>query len=605
RDASRRLRFQLGQADKFRAGLVRSGAWEPHIRKTFSDMGLPVELAALPHVESSYTPHAYSRVGAAGLWQFTRSTGRRFLRVDHVVDERLDPYRSTVAAGRLLEQNRATTGSWPLAITAYNHGAAGMRRAVRKLGTRDIATIVSKYSSRTFGFASRNFYVEFLAAADVDFNAERYFGKLHLDTPIQYETLELPFYTTGPALASALGIEIGTLRESNPALRPSVWRGTKYVPRGFALRVPRGQLARPMAPAVDEIPTSQRFARQQRDTYHVVRRGETLSRIASRYGVRTSVLVELNGLRSRHRIRIGQKLRLPDSGHSTRVASARQSPTQPIAPPTDGVYTVRRGDTLSRIASRFGLDETELIRANGLPNRNRISVGQQLRVAELAAEPASADPYPDVVASLSTPTPAAEAETPTLSVTPSASPGVAVADPVEEATASSEGPALTADPSDYSVASNDTVEVQATETLGHYAEWLGIRASRLRQINGMRYRDPLVIGRRVELDFRGVSQDEFEARRLEYHRALQGEFFSRYEIDGTRLHVMRRGDSLWTLAQRKYQVPIWLLRQYNPDLDFGELHAGTRITIPILKPHSGAGASLLNSARLRLAARSR
>ena len=203
RDASRRLRFQLGQADKFRAGLVRSGAWEPHIRKTFSDMGLPVELAALPHVESSYTPYAYSRVGAAGLWQFTRSTGRRFLRVDHVVDERLDPYRSTVAAGRLLKQNRATTGSWPLAITAYNHGAAGMRRAVRKLGTRDIATIVSKYSSRTFGFASRNFYVEFLAAAE---NVATLLGQSEIGAA------NLAYRNSSVPLSDELGTSLYTLR---------------------------------------------------------------------------------------------------------------------------------------------------------------------------------------------------------------------------------------------------------------------------------------------------------------------------------------------------------------------------------------------------------
>ena len=123
-----RVRFQLGQANKFRAGVIRSGAYKPHILATLRDMNLPLEIASLPHVESSYTPNVYSRVGAAGLWQFTRSTGRRFMRVDHVVDERLDPYHASIAAARLLEQNRRVTGAWPLAITAYNHGAAGMRR---------------------------------------------------------------------------------------------------------------------------------------------------------------------------------------------------------------------------------------------------------------------------------------------------------------------------------------------------------------------------------------------------------------------------------------------------------------------------------------------
>jgi membrane-bound lytic murein transglycosylase D len=130
------LWFQLGQSDKFRAGLIRSGAWEPYIRETLSEMGLPVELVALPHVESSYNSKARSHIGATGLWQFTRSTGRRYLRIDSSVDERMDPYTSTVAAARLLSHNRSVTGSWPLAITAYNHGAAGLRRAARRLGTR-------------------------------------------------------------------------------------------------------------------------------------------------------------------------------------------------------------------------------------------------------------------------------------------------------------------------------------------------------------------------------------------------------------------------------------------------------------------------------------
>jgi membrane-bound lytic murein transglycosylase D len=140
-----------------------------------------------------------------------------------------------------------------------------------------------------------------------------------------------------------------------------------------------------------------------------------------------------------------------------------------------------------------------------------------------------------------------------------------------------------ADPSDYSVTSSGTVEVQATETLGHYADWLDLRASRLRAINEMRYGTPLVIGEFVHLDFSRIPPEQFEHRRLQHHRALQEEFFARFEIEGTTAHVTRRGDSLWGLAEQRYRVPVWLLRQYNPDLDFGALQAGTRITIPVLK----------------------
>jgi membrane-bound lytic murein transglycosylase D len=142
------------------------------------------------------------------------------------------------------------------------------------------------------------------------------------------------------------------------------------------------------------------------------------------------------------------------------------------------------------------------------------------------------------------------------------------------------------DPSDYSVHDRE-VTVQAAETLGHYAEWLEVRTHTLRAQNGMRMGQPLVIGRRVKLDFSRVAADEFENRRLEYHRTLQGEFFDAFEVIGTERHVLRRGESLWYLAERKYRVPIWLLRLYNPDLDFGSLQAGVSMIVPVVEPRAG------------------
>lgn len=592
RRARGRLRFQLGQADKFRAGVIRSGRWKATIDKVFAEHGLPPELAALPHVESSFTPWAYSRVGAAGLWQFTRSTGRRFLRIDSVVDERLDPFRATTAAARLLKQNYKVTGSWPLAITAYNHGASGMRRAARKLGTHDIVTITRKYKSRTFGFASRNFYFELLAAAEVAMNYERYFGPLVIDHPVAYEEFEVPFYTTPTALAEALGVERKTLETANLALRPSVWRGAKYIPRRFNLRVPRSQLSRPVDVAIDSIPKPLRFAEQTRELDYRVRRGDTLSTIARRFKVSVSELVAINGLRSRHRIRVGQKLKLPDRAGATRPRAG----SRPVAKadiPASGNYTVRRGDTIARIAQRFGMSEAKLLAANSLRNRNRIYPGQTLRlraptvtapepVANQAPTPLAAfeDHHPDAVATLSNPP-----ERPAEGLLPQQ--GAALIETAANEVAENPGspglPGLLADPSDYGVAADGTIEVQGAETLGHYAEWLDIRASRLRRINGLTYGRSISIGQRIEIDLTYIDADVFEARRQDYHRSLQEAFFERYEIEGTRTHVTRRGDSVWLLAEKKYGVPLWLLRQYNPDLDFAALQKGTRIQVPELK----------------------
>jgi membrane-bound lytic murein transglycosylase D len=233
RDAIDHLRFQLGQANRFQEGLVRSGAYMPKIAATFERMGLPRELAALPHVESSFNTNAYSKVGAAGMWQFMRSTGRRYLRIDNVVDERLDPYKATEAAARFLEQNYAVLNSWPLALTAYNHGTAGMRRAQEQLGTDDIVTIIRHYDSKTFGFASRNFYTAFLAALEIDSDPEKFFPHIRRDSLDSSRIVVLPDFVPARSVMSRLDLSMDQLRRLNPSLLPPIWNGAKHIPRGF------------------------------------------------------------------------------------------------------------------------------------------------------------------------------------------------------------------------------------------------------------------------------------------------------------------------------------------------------------------------------------
>jgi len=589
RTAARNLRFQRGQADRFEAGMARAGAWRNYIEQALDSVDVPHELDALPHVESSYNPHAYSRVGAAGLWQFTRSTGRLFMRVDHVVDERLDARRSSVAAAKLLRNNYETLETWPLAITAYNHGVAGMARAVRKLGTKDIVTIARNYDGRTFGFASRNFYAEFLAALEVDRNAERYFGPIHPERPREFDEVVLDHFYAPATLERAFGADRETLRKYNPALRPAVWNGTKYVPRGFELALPPDSLTASTAEVFASIPAGERKAEQHRDRYYKVRRGDTLSRIAQRYGVRERELVTINNLRSRHRIRAGQVLVLPDHASRGRTTVARSEP------PADGIYHVRRGDNLSIIARRFGVSESALAAENGLRNRNRIAVGQRLRIP--GVQP--------VVLAAAVPTPV-EAKKPSASAAPARAPEVEKAAAIAaEVTPTQAIPATVTltggdgesasalqapadypsnvpapDPSEYAVGPDGSVAVQAAETLGHYAEWLEVKTSRLRHLNRMRYDTPVAIGQQAKLDFSRVTPETFERRRLEYHHSLQEEYFSAFEVTGTRAHTLRAGDSLWYLAERKYEVPIWLIRQFNPDLDFGALPVGTRMIIP-------------------------
>ena len=159
KNAAYRLRCQTGLKNQFKKGLKRSGAVIDEFKRIFLSHGLPVDLIYLPCVESSFNFKAYSKFGAAGIWQFTHSTGKQYMKINYVVDERRDPYISTNAAARLLKKNYAHLKQWPMAITAYNHGLNGMRRAKKSKGSFE--KIVKEYQGRSFKFASRNFYSEF------------------------------------------------------------------------------------------------------------------------------------------------------------------------------------------------------------------------------------------------------------------------------------------------------------------------------------------------------------------------------------------------------------------------------------------------------------
>ena len=322
RDAIDRIRFQLGQADRFHEGLIRAAVWEKEIAHTLAQHGVPAEIAALPHVESSFNLAAYSKVGAAGLWQFMPSTAKRFMRVDNVVDQRLDPYSATEAAANLMLYNYRLLGTWPLAVTAYNHGPGGLRRAQDELGTSDIAVIVKRYQGATFGFASRNFYVAFLAALEVDRNADKYFGPITRLPDTDSTPVELPDYIPVEALARAFKVDMGALRVLNPALRPPIWNGSRFVPRGYELRLPGNPPHAEIAAAWERLPPAQRYVAQRNDGSHKVRRGETAAGIAAASGVSLSRLLAANGWSADHTATRGEIVRIPPPASRAEAAGA-------------------------------------------------------------------------------------------------------------------------------------------------------------------------------------------------------------------------------------------------------------------------------------------
>lgn len=504
--AAGQMRYQQGLKDRFRQGLQRSGRWRDYVNKEFSALNVPIEIAALPHVESSYNPDARSNVGASGIWQFTRSTGQRFLRVDHVVDERNDPYAATRAAARLMAYNYSITGNWPMAITAYNHGLGGVRRAMSQYGDTAYVDILRKYNGRTFGFASRNFYVAFLAAKEVDQNVEKYFPGLVVESPTDYSVASLSTYVSVSGLTKALGTTPAKLKQHNPALQATVWQESKYLPKGYEIRFPTSALQRPLSEVLDTLPSSVVFSKQLPDMFHTVARGDTLSQIAETYNTRVSTLVALNNLNSRNSIRAGQSLRLPAAGPAAAVVA--------------------------------------IVVPEPIP---------EVQTTMTEPEPEVAEIVPAAMAS--------EALTPLL-------------DTVQTA--------LLSDPSDYSVAADNTIEVQPLETLGHFGDWLEIKTQRLRDLNGLAFNTPVAVGQRIKLDLNAVDAKGFEERRIAFHGAQQDSFFREHVISGVTEHTIKTGESIWILALRKYDVPIWLFRQYNPGIDVHRVQPGTKVQIPLL-----------------------
>lgn len=565
RAAADRIRFQLGQRNRFRAGLARSGRWDAHIREVMREHDVPEGMVALPHVESSFTPHARSRVGAAGMWQFTRGAAERFMQVDHVVDERLDPWRASEAAARLLRYNREVTGSWELALTAYNHGAAGVRRAVDIVGTDDIVRIAREYQGRRFGFASRNFYPAFLAALDIHAEPDLYFPDLEIEPPAKPPALSMPAYMPVEAVVDALDVAPETLRRLNPALLQPVWEGRKYIPRGYELRLPASFERREAERQLAAVPSDRRFARQQPDRYHVLQPGETLSYVAQHYGVSVSRLVQLNNLRSPNRVRAGQRLTLP-GGEAEGVVTERM--------PEDGLYEVRPGDNLSLIAERFDTTAHRLVRLNDLGDSDRIYPGQSLRVGAVDDASDSTAVAEETIA-------AGEEEPTDLEAGDSAADEgevVSAAAPLESLP--EEQPELAADPSDYAVGPDGRITVQWEETLGHHAEWLDIRTQRLRELNDLRFGESVSAGQDLALDFSQVEPGTYEQRRLAYHEGIQSRFFRQYRIVGTEDYTVSRGDAIWRIARRFGDLPEWLIQQYNPDQPMSRIRPGDRLRIP-------------------------
>lgn len=299
--AKRGVRSQTGQKDKFAIGLKYSGRYLGEIEKIFKKEGLPVELTRMIFLESMFNPYAHSSAGARGIWQFMKATGKIYgLKINSIMDERVDPISSTYAAARLLRRDFEALGAWPLAINAYNSGRGRLAQAVARLGTRDIVKIIRRFDHPSYGFASRNFYIEFLAVLDAVKNHKKYFPDVVFDEPLSYDVVLTHEPIMLPDAAKKSRIPLQILEELNPAYKDSVFSGVVPFPARSELRVPKDK-SEIFLTSAERLPSPFPF-------WHTVSEGESVYEIADMYNVSVDDIQRAN--KYGKRLRPGQRVRI-------------------------------------------------------------------------------------------------------------------------------------------------------------------------------------------------------------------------------------------------------------------------------------------------------
>jgi membrane-bound lytic murein transglycosylase D len=370
--------------DAFQRFLDRGQPYKKMIVATLRDSGVPSELYYLAMIESGFVLNAHSSASAKGFWQFIPGSGRRYgLRVDRFVDERVDPWRATVAASLYLADLNNVFNSWYLAMAAYNAGEGRIMNAIMRGKTRDFWELVRK---KALPSETMDYIPKVLAAYMVGKNPEKYgFRVPDAASHEAFAGVTVPGPIELKAIAEETQIPLESLVKFNPHLKSGVtpqdavtykiWIPKSYE-RSFRERsanlAERRSTVRAEAPRIAASETKLR-------KFHRVKRGEHLNSIASKYGLTVDELKQMNNLRSNTLFR-GMKLKVMAESTEKAVAKAVQ-PAPKVADKDDGIYRVRRGDRLHGIAKKFGMSVAELKKMNKL-QRNGVKVGQILRVSK-------------------------------------------------------------------------------------------------------------------------------------------------------------------------------------------------------------------------------
>jgi membrane-bound lytic murein transglycosylase D len=360
--------------DKIAAGLSRSGRYVPMIQRVFAQEGLPQDLAWIAFIESSFLPHARSPRSAQGIWQFMPRTGRQYgLKSNGIVDERSDPEKATRAAAQYLSYLHELFGDWYLVMAAYNAGEGKILKAMERTGARDFWQLAATSSIRR---QTQTYVPAFLASVLISKDPAHYGFDVVLEPPIEFETVRLDRPVDLRTLAKGMDVDYEDFQALNPELRSPV---TPREPEGYDLRVPPGTREAVLvafAASPTAVPPSFKT--------HTARKGDTLPRIAKRYGVSVAALASANSLNPRAKVSKGQEIMVP-----VRVAAAPKAPKAPASKKAatknaDAAearnYRVKSGDTLYRIALRHGVTVAEILAINGLGGVPSLKAGEQIAI---------------------------------------------------------------------------------------------------------------------------------------------------------------------------------------------------------------------------------
>ena len=363
--------FKGKEREFFLRAYKRSGKYRPAILKELKEAGLPEELSWLPLIESGFKVRALSRARALGMWQFIASTGYKFgLKRDRWTDERMDPEKSTKAAIAYLKELHQIFGDWTTALAGYNCGEGRVLRYIRTQKINYLDNFWDLYAKLP---AETAFYVpKFLAVLHILNDPEAHgFILPPVDPEIETEqvTIDKPVHLK--TVSKHLGLSYTELKDLNPELRHQSTPN-----RPYAFKVPKGK-GELLLSKLSDIPVWHPPV----PTYvvHKVRRGESLSVIARKYRTSVSAIVRLNRLKSRRYIKAGWRLKIPTriTYASLRQSSSTSSGSQ--AQKSIERYVVRKGDSLWRIAKRFGTTTKAIQSVNRLRNTH-LRIGQALKI---------------------------------------------------------------------------------------------------------------------------------------------------------------------------------------------------------------------------------